>query len=194
MIFNEVIMKNILLVFIIVILSASALTAAPQIAGVSLEDKVIYDNYDYKLKGAGIRKKLVLKLYVGSLYTNREAEDTDKILKGPVASVIRLDIISGIITSKLMKETVQEGFDKAMDGDTSSLQNEIDNFIAVFSEEINKGDQFTFVSLPGVGVTAYKGSEKLTVILNDKFREVLFSIWLGNDPADKKLKKKMMGN
>ena len=187
-------MKNILLVFIIVILSASALTAAPQIAGVSLEDKVIYDNYDYKLKGAGIRKKLVLKLYVGSLYTNREAEDTDKILKGPVASVIRLDIISGIITSKLMKETVQEGFEKAMEGDTSSLQNEIDNFIAVFSEEINKGDQFTFVSLPGVGVTAYKGTEKLTVVLDDKFREVLFSIWLGNDPADKKLKKKMMGN
>ena len=194
MIFKEVIMKKILLFFIIVILSAAALTAAPQIAGVSLEDKVIYDNYDYKLKGAGIRKKLVLKLYVGSLYTNREAEDTDKILKGPVASVIRLDIISGIITSKLMKETVQEGFDKAMEGDTSSLQNEIDNFIAVFSEEINKGDQFTFVSLPGVGVTAYKGTEKLTVVLDDKFREVLFSIWLGNDPADKKLKKKMMGN
>ena len=77
-----------------------------------------------------------------------------------------------------------------MNGDTSPLQDKIDKFIAVFSDEISKGNQFTFVSLPGIGVTAYKGTEKLTIILDDRFREVLFSIWLGNDPADNKLKKK----
>ena len=186
-------MKKIITLFIILVMSASVLQASPETAGVQLEDSVVYDGYEYKLKGAGIRKKLVLKLYVGSLYTNRLAESEDKILKGPVASVIRLDIISKLITSKLMKETVQEGFEKAMNGDTSPLQAQIDKFISVFSDEIIKGDQFTFVSLPGVGVTAFKGTEKLTIILDDYFREMLFSIWLGDDPADKHLKKKMMG-
>ena len=185
-------MRKIITLFIILVISVSILPAAPEISGVQIKDSLMYDGYDYKLKGAGIRKKLVLKLYVGSLYTNREAMSEEKILKGPVASVIRLDIISKLITSKLMKETIQEGFEKALGGDASALQDRIDKFIAVFSDEITKGDQFTFVSLPGVGVTAYKGSEKLTVILDDEFREVLFSIWLGDDPADKKLKKKMM--
>ena len=185
-------MKKIITLSVILVMSASMLWAAPKIAGVQLEDSLMYDGYEYKLKGAGIRKKLVLKLYVGSLYTNRQADNEEKVLKGPVASVIRLDIISKLITSKLMKETIQEGFDKAMGGDASALQGQIDKFIAVFSDEIVKGDQFTFVSLPGVGVTAYKGNEKLTIILDDYFREVLFSIWLGEDPADKKLKKKMM--
>lgn len=184
-------MKKVIVFFLMIMLTAS-LAAEVEIAGIKVKNSISYDGYEYKLKGAGIRKKLILKLYVGSLYTNRKAEDEEKILKGPVASVIRLDIISGIITSKLMGETVQEGFQKAMDGNTASLQNEIDSFIGVFKEEINKGDQFTFVSLPGVGVTAYKGNEKLTVVLDDRFREVLFSIWLGDNPADKKLKKKMM--
>ena len=187
-------MKKTIVFLIILAVTAAVLPAAPEIAGVQLKDSIVYDGFEYKLKGAGIRKKLVLKLYVGSLYTNRQAESEDKILIGPVASVIRLDIISNIITSKLMKETVQEGFEKAMNGDTSPLQDQIDKFTAVFSDEIKKGDQFTFISLPGVGVTAYKGMEKLTIILDDKFREVLFSIWLGNDPADEKLKKKMMNS
>ncbi len=187
-------MKKSLLIFLVLVFAAASLYAAPVIADVKLEDSLAFDGYEYNFKGAGIRKKLVLKLYVGSLYTNREADREEKILEGPVASVIRLDIISGLITSKLMKETVQEGFEKAMGGDTSSLQKEIDSFIAVFSEEIVKGDQFSFVSLPGVGVTAYKGYEKLTIILNDRFRETLFSIWLGKDPVDSKLKKKMMNS
>ena len=63
----------------------------------------------------------------------------EKILKGPVASVIRLDIISKLITSKLMKETIQEGFEKALGGDASALQDRIDKFIAVFQRRNNKG-------------------------------------------------------
>ena len=187
-------MKKTITLLIILAMSASVLYAAPKIAGVQLNDNVFYDGFEYKLKGAGIRKKLMLKLYVGSLYTNRQAETEDKLLVGPVAAVIRLDIISNLITSKVMKETIREGFEKAMEGDTSSLRKQIDDFTAIFSDNINKGDQFTFVSLPGVGVTAYKGMKKLTIILDDKFRKVLFSIWLGNDPADASLKKKMMNS
>ena len=179
-------------ILIIIISMAFSLFASPEIAGVKLKDALSFNGKNYSLNGAGIRKKLVLKLYVGSLYTESNVKNEKDVLKGPVSSVIRLDIISGIITSKLMKETVEEGFEKAMNGDISPLRNQIDSFIGVFSDEINKGDQFTFVSLPGKGVTAYKGEKELAVINDDRFREVLFSIWLGEDPADKNLKKDML--
>ncbi|MDX9801502.1 MAG: chalcone isomerase family protein [Spirochaetia bacterium] len=186
-------MKKIFAVMMLMFFSMAAF-AGPEIAGVNVSDSVSYSGKQYNFNGAGIRKKLILKLYVGSLYTERKVTDEKDVLKGAVSSVIRLDIISGIITSKLMKETVQEGFEKAMGGDTSSLQGRIDSFIAVFSDEISKGDSFIFVSVPGKGVTAYKGDKELVVIDDDKFREVLFSIWLGNDPADKNLKEAMLGS
>ncbi len=185
-------MKKLVAAAVLILISAAAF-AGPEIAGVAVSDSVSYGGKQYSLNGAGIRKKLVLKLYVGSLYAEKKITDEKEVLRGPVSSVIRLDIISGIITSKLMKETVQEGFDKAMDGDTSSLQDRIDSFIAVFSDEISKGDSFIFVSVPGKGVTAYKGDKELVVINDDRFREVLFTIWLGSDPADKNLKKEMLG-
>lgn len=170
-----------------------AVYAAPAVSGVSIADSVLFDGTSYRLSGAGVRKKLVLKLYVGSLYSDREFRNEAEILEGPVSAVIRLDIISGLITSKLMAETVQEGFEKAMGGDTSALQPQIDSFIAVFNEEIVKGDSFTFVSVPGKGVSAYKGERELKVINDDYFRKILFAIWLGKDPADKGLKKDMLG-
>lgn len=177
----------ILLVFLIINLSADT-----KVAGVTVEDELSSGGTDYSLVGAGIRTKVILRLYVGSLYTDRAIEDEYDVLRGPASSVIRLDIISGLITSELMQETIIEGFEKAMSGDTSSLQSQIDDFIGVFSEPISKGDQFTFISTPGTGVVAYKGDRKLTDIGNDRFREVLFTIWLGPDPADKKLKKGML--
>jgi len=182
-----------LLVALILAVSVLPLFGETEIAGVSVGNSVSLGGRDFSLKGAGIRKKLILKLYVGSLYTDRDINDESDILKGPASSVIRLDIISDLITSELMQETVQEGFDKAMGGDTSSLQPQIDRFIGVFSEEIEKGDQFTFVSIPGGGVTAWKGDRELTEVNDDRFREVLFSIWLGDEPADRKLKKAMLG-
>jgi len=184
-------MKKILFAFALVF-TGMQLFAGPSITGVDVADSLSFGGTKYSLSGAGIRKKVVLKLYVGSLYTNQAIKSEADVLKGPASSVIRLDIISGLITSKLMAETVQEGFDKAMGGDTSSLQKQIDSFISVFSEEIVKGDYFTFVSVPGKGITAYKGEKQLTVIDDDRFREVLFSIWLGSDPADKNLKKDML--
>ena len=166
--------------------------SAPVLSGVKLLDNLTYAGKSYDLSGAGIRKKLILKLYVGSLYTEKATKDESDILSGSAGAVIRLDIISKLITSELMAETIQEGFAKAMGGDTSSLQGQIDNFQAVFKDEIVKGDQFSFISQPGKGVVAYKGEKELITIMDDRFRKVLFTIWLGDDPADANLKKEML--
>lgn len=168
------------------------LFAESKIAGVTVEDSVTYEGKSFNLNGAGIRTKVIIRLYVGSLYTSESVSAAQPVLSGTVSSVIRLDIISKIITSELMKETIEEGFDKAMNGNTAPLRTEIDNFIGIFSEEISKDDQFTFVSLPGTGVIAYKGNRKLATINNDRFRQTLLTIWLGENPADSRLKKAML--
>ena len=80
-----------------------------------------------------------------------------------------------------------------MDGNTSSLDTEIKKFISFFSEEIVEDNIFDITYQKGKGVVAYKNGKELGVIEGMDFKKALFGIWLGDDPADNKLKKGMLG-
>jgi hypothetical protein len=78
----------------------------------------------------------------------------------------------------------------------SSMQAaDVDSFMAVFQEPIEKGDVFDLVYLPGKGLDIYKnGGFKSTIDGGMPFKEAIVGIWLGDKPADKNLKKGMLGN
>ena len=62
-----------------------------------------------------------------------------------------------------------------------------------FADPFMKGDEILLVYKPGVGTVFYKNKEKRGVISGAKFKKALFGIWLGDKPADKKLKLKLLG-
>ncbi|MCL6270378.1 chalcone isomerase family protein [Sansalvadorimonas sp. 2012CJ34-2] len=168
---------------------------AKEVEGVPLQDSLTIHGSKLQLNGAGVRSKFFIDLYVGSLYTVAAETDGENILSGKQPAAVRLNIISGLITSDKMVSTVQEGFETVTGGNVGPLQDRINDFLNVFnSEEIKKGDQFTLVSKPGVGVTAFKNDKEVALVNGDDFRKALFGIWLGNKPADKGLKKAMLGN
>lgn len=166
---------------------------AETIADVELKPSIEAGQTDLSYYGAGIRSKFFMKLYVGSLYAAKPGLDAEAVVAGDTISAVRLNILSGMITSERMIETIEEGFDKASDGNVAPLRQRLDSFVAVFDQKIEVGDQFTLVALPGKGVEAYKNGELLTVVEGDDFRQTLLAIWLGNDPADDGLKDDMMG-
>ncbi|KXX69688.1 hypothetical protein AVL50_12400 [Flammeovirga sp. SJP92] len=163
-----------------------------EISDVVLQNSVQEDGTQLQLNGAGVRSKYFLSLYVGSLYLPGKSSDANKILYSSDMKMIQLDIISSLITAEKMEETVRAGFKNSLGGDTSSLQSEIDSFIAVFGEEIEVGDIFKFVT-SGQELKAYKNGKLLTTVTGAEFQRALFGIWLGNKPADKKLKNLMLG-
>ena len=164
--------------------------ASQEVSGVNIPDSVSLQGAELNLQGAGVRSKFFMDLYVGSLFTPTATMD---VIDSAGTSAVRLNIISGLITSDKMIEAINEGFDGAMNGDTTSITTEIAEFIAVFSEEIVKGDQFTLVSVPGQGLTTYKNNQQLSVINNEVFRQAVLAIWLGDNPADEDLKEQMLG-
>lgn len=180
---------------IVVLLAALALPAqAITVADVDVPETTEIREQSLNLYGAGIRKKFFMKLYVGSLYASETGMSADGILAGDKLTAVRLNIISGLITSDKMISTIEEGFEKASGGNMAPLRERLNNFMAVFSEAIVEGDQFTMVSIPGVGLEAYKNGKLLTLVEGDDFRRTLFSIWLGEEPADDDLKDAMLGN
>ncbi len=186
-------MKNLILL-IIAMVTVNISVAQTQVGSVTLPNTVNFGNEELVLNGAGIRKKaIVLKLYSGGLYLASKSKDAKGIINADKTMAIKLVITSGFVSSEAMREAVQDGFDASMDGDTSSLSSEINEFIGFFSDEIVEDDTFDITYQSGKGVVAYKNGKELGTISGMKFKKALFGIWLGNDPVDGKLKKAMLG-
>lgn len=166
--------------------------AATTVEGISLQDQIVANGESLTLAGAGVRTKLFMDLYVGSLYTKNVIAASESILNTAESAVIRLDIISSMITSSKMEAATREGFKKATHGDTSAIAAAIEDFIAVFKEEIKVGDVFVFEAV-GKSVRVLKNDKESLIVSDEKFRAALFGIWLGDAPVDTRLKKAMLG-
>ncbi|MCG9697189.1 chalcone isomerase family protein [Shewanella sp. Isolate11] len=165
---------------------------AKTVADVEVADSIKLGDQTLQLNGAGVRSKFFMDLYVGSLYTLSPTSQASAVIDAPIA-VIRLNITSGLITSDKMHDAIVEGFEDATDDNLAPIQAEIDDFMALFSDEIVKGDQFTLEAKQGVGVTAYKNGQAQATIQGETFRQALLNIWLGQQPAQKSLKRDMLG-
>lgn len=166
---------------------------AGSIAGVALPDSLVSGDTTLALNGAGIRKKLFIKVYVGSLYLPAPSHDANAIIKDDKPMAIRLDITSGMVSAEKMDKAINEGFDNATGGNTSPIKEEIGAFLQVFQQGVSKGDVFEMQYLPGEGTIILKNGKQLKTIPSLAFKQALFGIWLSNRPAQESLKQAMLG-
>ncbi|MBD3657438.1 MULTISPECIES: chalcone isomerase family protein [Marinobacter] len=167
--------------------------SARTVEGVDLPETFTAPQAELKLNGAGTRSKWFMDLYVGSLYVPQASSDAASIINADEPQAITLHIISGMITSDKMISATMEGFEKSSGGDLSAIKGEVEQFLAVFSEEIREGDVFDLVYAPGEGVRVLKNGELRDTVGNLAFKKALFGIWLSDKPAQQDLKEKMLG-
>ncbi|MBW2637849.1 MAG: chalcone isomerase family protein [Deltaproteobacteria bacterium] len=185
-------MKKLLMSLLVFFMMVS-LCGAAEVAGVSVSDSIKAGQDSLLLNGAGVRTKFFMDLYVGCLYVKEKGMDAGQIVAADAPMAIKMQIISGLITSDKMEKTTREGFVNATGGNTAPIQNEIDTFIAVFNEKIEKGDVYDLIYVPGKGVETYKNGTYASITKGLDFKKALFGIWLGDKPAQKSLKKEMLG-
>ena len=147
-----------------------------------------------QLNGFGTRKKLFIKLYVASLYTQEKNSDAKQILEMVQASCMRLHISSSKITSEKMIKATKQGFEKSTQGNIAPIESEIETFLAWLEQPIKKGDIFEFAFVPHNAINVSKNGSELGVIENKEFASALFGIWLGEIPVQQDLKSKLLGN
>lgn len=184
--------KKVLAVIAIILMTAGVCQAT-EIAGVKLSDSLEFGQAKLMLNGAGVRTKYLLKLYVGCLYLKEKSQDAKYATEADESMAIRLHIISSMVTSERMEETVREGFVNSMNGNTAPLQDKIEKFISIWKEKIKIGDTYDLVYVPGKGTKVYKNGKFYLVTEGLPFKQALFGIWFCNKPAQKSLKKEMLG-
>ena len=185
-------MKNYLLALVAVFSIAFA-DAQTEVDGVKFDNTLTLSGNELMLNGAGTRVKYFMDMYVGGLYVTSKTKDGNKVVNADEAMAMRLNIVSGLISSGKMEDAIDDGFDEVLDGNVASMQKQIDTFKSFFSEEISKGDVFDISYSKAGGTEVYKNDKKVGAIAGLDFKKALFAIWLGDKPADKKLKKGMLG-
>lgn len=173
----------------------SALSTAAELSGVFVDDEIKTESgQSLLLNGIGLREKFWVDVYVGSLYLPGKSDDVAEILSNPGPWRVQLDFVYKEVAAKKLLASWREGFEKNQSAETlKKLQTRIDQFYAYFQTSTVNGDQYRFDYVPGKGVSISKNEQQLGQIPGDDFKNALLEIWLGNHPADKNLKKGMLG-
>lgn len=180
-----------LLLFSFVLMAPAAV--ATEIGGVSLPETLVAGSQDLALNGAGLRTKFFVKVYAGGLYLKEKMADAGRIIAADEPMAIRMHFIHDGVSSQKLIDAWNEGFANATEGDTASIKPQIDEFNGYFSEEAKTGDVYDIIYTPGQGVRVYAKGQLKGLIKGLPFKKAVFAIWLGEKPADKSLKKGMLG-
>lgn len=182
------------IIIVLLFLSHSAMAQGViEVEGEEVKTSLKLAGESLKLNGAGIREKYWIDLYVGALYTSSKESNAQKLIQADAPMCLQLRIVSGLIDSETMVEAVEEGFEKATKGNTIGLRAKIDAFKKAFSEPIENQDTYHILYVPNKGTRIYKNKSLKQTIDGLDFKQALFAIWLGEDPADEDLKEGMLG-
>lgn len=186
-------MKKIILAGCLSLVSMFA--AAAELSGVFVDDEITTPAGDsLLLNGIGLREKFWVDVYVGALYLPSKSSDVAEILSRPGPWRVQLDFVYKEVDQKKLIKAWREGFEKNQSAEIlQRLQARIDEFYQYFDSSVVAKEQYAFDYLPQQGVRITRNQKELGLIPGEDFKNALLAIWLGNHPADKKLKKGMLG-
>jgi hypothetical protein len=182
-----------LLVAVLTILMFASVSVAKEIGGVNLPDFLKAGENKLLLNGAGLRKKLFIKVYAGGLYLTKSTKDPQKIIQADEPMAVRMHFIYDGVSGEKLVNGWNEGFDKATGGNISDIKKEIDLFNSFFTDEAKKNDVYDIIYMPDQGVQVFMKGRLKGTVKGLAFKKALFAIWLGDKPADSGLKKGMLG-
>ena len=187
-------MKPLLGVIVSALLSASALAAPAELAGVKIEDHAVVGGAKLPLNGAGIRVKF-LKIYVGELFVGKKVHTLQELIAAPGPKRLKMTFLREVDSSafgKLLTRGVQDNVAKDQ---FSRMVPGLIRMGEMFGsiKSLGPGDVVTDDWIPGTGlVVTVNGKVQGEPITDPEFFHGLMSIWFGPNPGDWKLKDAML--
>src|SRR5512137_2040487 len=176
--------------------AATALAQAVEVEGVKFEPTVQVGGQPLQLNGAGVRTRLMFKVYAAGLYVPQKSNSPAALLaqQGPRRVAIGMlrnvdaETFAGSLNDGLkanLNEKQLAGFKAQIDALNANLKS---------VGEAKKGDQINFEFVPDTGTRiVVNGQPRGAAIPGEDFFEGVLRIWIGEKPADADLKKAMLG-
>lgn len=164
---------------------------AREVAGVNMPNTVSVAGETLQLNGMGVLKKLFfVKVYVVGLYLQKPTMDAH-------AAITTNEVKRMVI--HMQHDVSREKFVQALDGsftrnsgpDMPALRSRLDRLEQALPA-VKKGEVLEFTYQPSSGTIMRCQGREVTIKGKD-FADALFSIWLGPKPANRALKRELLG-
>ena len=166
---------------------------ARKVKGVDFPETATIEGKACKLNGVGIRKKLIINVYLGGLYLEKPTKNATMVIASDQVKQVAMHFLYKEVRADQLVEAWNEGFEKNAGNAVSSMKDRIARFNGYFNEPMKKGETMAMTYVPGKGTEVkIKGSVK-GVIEGEDFMRALFSIWFGQYPPSNGLKEGMLG-
>jgi len=182
-------MKRLAIALSFLLLSSQAF--ALDVAGVNVAPTVSALQKTLTLNGAGIRKRFFVKVYVGSLYTERKVITPAQLLADPGEKLVRMNFVY----KKVEKEKIVEAFAEGLANNSPDVARsaEAKAFLSWFTADFVAGDTVDISLSPDGTVAASHNGKALGTVRSPALAQGVLLIWFGEKPADEGLKKGMLG-
>lgn len=170
--------------------------AAVEVGGVTLDEQVKVGNSELKLNGAGIRTKAFFKVYVAALYLGDKKGSTAEVLSATGPKRVTLTMLREVSSDQLSQALLDGINNNSSSEEKLQLFNQMLAIGQIFGayRSIKPKDVVTLDWVPGSGTQIFMNGKKLGDTLPEaSFYNALLKIWLGDKPADKSLKRQMLG-
>jgi len=185
-------MSRIMVAAVAFALSAGVALAA-EVGGVKLGDKATVGGQELVLNGAGIRTKLMFKVYVGSLYVPAKASSAAAVYaKAPRR--VQLDMLRDVSADQMLEALVDGIKDGNPPADVAAVKPQSDQLASILKGigQLKEGNVLTFDFVDGATRVGLNGADKGS-IAGEAFNKALLNAWLGDKPVQADLKKAMLG-
>ena len=167
-----------------------------EVGGVRLDETVQLANHELKLNGAGVRYKVIFKVYTIALYLPEKKTQLADILALPGPRRLEIVMLRDI-TSDELGQAFMQGLNRSSEqADRTRLLSQTMQFGAMFEmvPGLKKGDILTVDWLPEEGTLCKLNGKQIGDRVPElAFYNALLKIWLGTHPADTQLRAHLLG-
>ncbi|MDT8990290.1 chalcone isomerase family protein [Curvibacter sp. APW13] len=147
-----------------------------------------------QLNGAGVRKKLFIKVYAAALYTPKPIRQVAQVWDSPGPKRLRVVALREIDASSLgkaMSQTMSDNLPKERMGPCIPGLIKLGD---VFAEKkrLAAGESFSLDDIPGQGTVVSINEQQVAVIEGSAFFGCLMYNYFGERPADAALKQALL--
>lgn len=182
------------LIIMILLIVFPLSVSAGQIEGVNVPESLTNAaGTVLKLQGTGIRRKFVIKVYLGQLYLENPSARVEEVIADSGAKRISMYILYKKIGREKLVEAWNEGFtNNSTLEQYAAVQSRIETFNSLFID-VAGGDEIILDYLPGRGTRVSIGGRDMGLVPGKDFNDALLRIWLGPKPVTEGLKKQLLG-
>ena len=155
--------------------------SAADVAGVKMEDKTTVNGQNLVLNGAGLRKKLFIKVYVGGLYLPAKMSNPASILGSDTPRRMVMHFLYSV-----SKDQMCDAWEEGLEANTPNSSAEVKGgFTTLCSlmEPIPKGNRLVLTYVPGTGTIVEVNGKVKGTIPGKATADAIVSTWIGPKPA-----------